>query len=727
MIDARENEMPQSLTQKTVNNFVRGLITEAAELTFPDGASVDELNCELNRDGSRRRRLAVELESSNVLSSFTITDDDLVHTGEWLNVEGVAGQKFLVVQVGNTLHFYNKSETPYSGQAVGTSIDLSAYEFAGSIGANNAKCQFASIDGALIVASEAIDTIYITWDGSVFTISTIDFKTRDFEWQGDTTTYDEGIASPSTEREYDTANAGWVGDKGSAALTDYETANSKYPALTHPWYAGKDSSGDFDAAEWDKVFAGTSLTGNGHFVLDFFAKDRATASGIAGIATEFEQSRFKSVTAFSGRIFYAGLDSEKNSGTILFSRLIEDKNELGECHQRNDPTAEYLSDLLDTDGGVIRIPEAVGIKLLYTYQTSLFIFAENGVWQINGVDGVFRATEFSISRVSDTGIENPQSFVAAEGVPFWWSRFGIYTLKFDDVSGRATDQNITLPTIQTFWDAIPTADKLKVTALYDDINKRIYWGYPNSNETVESKINNFLILDLQLQAFFPWKVNDQTSSTSSIVGLAFYSGYGADTVTFDVITSVGDDVVTSAGDDVVSAEVSSFATGDPAIVLLIRDGATNKLTMGGFSGNTFLDWGDTNYTSFAETGYDFIGDLVLKKNAPYLVVYSRLTEEGFTGSEATGYELIRPSSLLVSTAWDFKTTFNASQQCYRFKYPLVPDPSDLSTINYPETVMTTRLKIRGHGRSMRMRYESEQGKDFLLLGWGIIQGRNNRY
>ena len=131
--------MPQSLTQKTVNNFVRGLITEAAELTFPDGASVDELNCELNRDGSRRRRLAVELESSNVLSSFTITDDDLVHTGEWLNVEGVAGQKFLVVQVGNTLHFYNKSEAPYSGQAVGTSIDLSAYEFAGSIGANNAN------------------------------------------------------------------------------------------------------------------------------------------------------------------------------------------------------------------------------------------------------------------------------------------------------------------------------------------------------------------------------------------------------------------------------------------------------------------------------------------------------------------------------------------------------------------------------------------------------------
>jgi len=28
---------------------------------------------------------------------------------------------------------------------------------------------------------------------------------------------------------------------------------------------------------------------------------------------------------------------------------------------------------------------------------------------------------------------------------------------------------------------------------------------------------------------------------------------------------------------------------------------------------------------------------------------------------------------------------------------------------------------------MRIKYESEQGKDFLLLGWGMVQGRNPRY
>ena len=68
-----------------------------------------------------------------------------------------------------------------------------------------------------------------------------------------------------------------------------------------------------------------------------------------------------------------------------------------------------------------------------------------------------------------------------------------------------------------------------------------------------------------------------------------------------------------------------------------------------------------------------------------------------------------------------------AQQAYRLKYPVVVDPTNLSNFAYPEDIITTRLKIRGHGRSMRIKYESEQGKDFILLGWGMIQGRNTRF
>ena len=51
--------MPQKLSQTPVTVFNKGLITEAGELTFPEGASTDELNMNLQRDGSRRRRLGL--------------------------------------------------------------------------------------------------------------------------------------------------------------------------------------------------------------------------------------------------------------------------------------------------------------------------------------------------------------------------------------------------------------------------------------------------------------------------------------------------------------------------------------------------------------------------------------------------------------------------------------------------------------------------------------------
>ena len=704
--------MPQSLNQKTVNNFVKGLITEAAELTFPDGASVDELNCDLRRDGSRRRREGVALESNYTLSSFTITNDELVNTGNWVNVGGNASLEFLVIQKGNKLYFYNKADLPYSSQAESFNVNLSSYEFSGSIGANNAKCQFASINGTLVVSSEAINTIVISYSGSNITVASISFKTRDFEWQGNVDEYSTNDSTPSAGRTYDAKNSGWGQGGGPADYTK---------ALTHPWYAGKDQDGNYDAAEWAKVFAGTTLTANGHFILDFFNKVRS------GLTTETESSRFKSVASFSGRVFYAGLTSAKNAGTILFSRLVEDEADLGKCYQQNDPTAEYLSDLVATDGGFINIPDAVNIQLLYPFRSSLFVFAENGVWQITGVDGIFSATAYGVNRVSNIGLLNPQAFVQAEGLPFWWSRFGIHTLTIDEVSGQGSEQNITISTIQSFWDKISTTAKSKVTSIYDSINKKIYWAYPDNDETVESKLNNILILDLTLSAFYPWKISDQASNTSSVVGLSFYSGFGATELALDVITSAGDDVVTSAGDDVINTQISDFTTGDPALVLLVRDGATNKLTMAKFSDPGFLDWGDTNYTSFAETGYDFIGDLIVKKNAPYIAVYSRLTEQGFTGNEVDGYESIRPSSLLVSTAWDFNSNFGSPQEAYRFKHPIVVDPDNLSNFNYPEDVIITRLKVRGHGRSMRIKYESTQGKDFILLGWGLVQGRNNRF
>lgn len=716
--------MPQKLSQKVVNTFIKGLITEAGELTFPEDASIDELNCLLERDGSRRRRLAVEVEESNVLSTFTVNNDFEFTTGLWDNVAGQAGLEFIVVQNGHTLYFYNISSEPYSGNQKSFSVNMSTFEQAGSAGAGTAKIQMATINGDLVVVSEAINPFYINYDPQADTISTAQItpRVRDFEWQGPTENYSIESASPSIGRIYDTTNAGWTGTKGSAALTDYRTANSAYPPLTHPWYSGKDANGNFSEAEWQKVFSGTSLTGNGHFVLNFFNKVRD------GLDPEIETTRFKTVAAFSGRVFYAGLTSAKNGGKILFSKQLDNITEADRCYQQNDPTSEEISDLLDTDGGVIVIPDAYNIQKLHVFGSTLFVFAENGVWQIIGVDNVFRATEYSISRITQIGLNDASTFVSVEGVPMWWSKHGIHTVSFDQVSGRGQEQNLSISTIQKFFDNIDGNAKARCTASYDATNKRVHWFYPNNGEGVFNKKNRVLTLDISIQAFYPWEVSDSTSNTSYIIGSEYLQGFGSDFVDFDVFTSNGDDVLTAGGDDVVINKLTQLSQADSSVALMVFDAATSKMTFGFFQGNDFLDWGNANYSSYAEAGYDFLGDLVLKKNAPYIQVYLRPTETGFAGSDELGYTPVRESSLLVSSYWDFRNnTSSTPQQAYRLKYMPVVNESALNTWDYPENVVTTRLKMRGHGRSMRLRFESEQGKDFVLLGFGIISAANQRF
>ena len=38
----------------------------------------------------------------------------------------------------------------------------------------------------------------------------------------------------------------------------------------------------------------------------------------------------------------------------------------------------------------------------------------------------------------------------------------------------------------------------------------------------------------------------------------------------------------------------------------------------------------------------------------------------------------------------------------------------------------SRNKVRGRGRALQLRYTSEAGKDFDLLGWGIVYLKNTK-
>ncbi len=732
--------MAQEFKQTTVNTFVKGLITEASPLTFPENSSVDENNCSLARTGVRGRRKGIEKETGFSLSSFTFTKATLIHEINWENVSGESGVEFLVVQVGSTLRFYDKSSTPVSGNEKSFTIDLNTFSAGNGEAISASRISGTSINGNFIVVSPAIESFFIEYDSDADTISTTQItpKVRDFEWQGDVSGYDENKAASTVgdERKYDTYNAGWVdvnqngdgvlfGSDGRGIVNNFNV----WPALTHAWFSGKNANGKFDKSTWDHIYGGNSLIGNGRFILDLYAKDRSDASSVSGLTTEVENARFSATVGYAGRVWYAGLRSRKNGSRVYFTPVVENMAQIGNFYQEADPTAEDISDLIDSDGGVINIPNATNIRALFEWASSILVFAENGVWEIKGIDGVFKATEFSVSRITGAdGVTNPAALVNAEGMPVWWGVNGIYSLTPNvdlTVSTSTQGTNVSLPTIQTFWEAIDGDQRNDAIGAFDALNKRVIWLYGNDSVT-RFKYNKALILDIPLQAFYPWEFEDESTSTNYVVGMSYFSGLGATEQTFDVVSNSGADNVVAVGgvDDVVATTSVSTADGTIEVKFLIRDGDTGSLTFATITNSDFLDWGTEDYVSFAEAAYDFEDDLTTHKHGLYVTTYFNRTESGFSGNETTGYAALTPSSCLMKAFWDLKSAESSSQEVYRLLKPVVVDTGDLTNFDYPYISVVTRNRIRGKGRALKLRFESTTSKDFQLQGYEVINAKN---
>ena len=77
----------------------------------------------------------------------------------------------------------------------------------------------------------------------------------------------------------------------------------------------------------------------------------------------------------------------------------------------------------------------------------------------------------------------------------------------------------------------------------------------------------------------------------------------------------------------------------------------------------------------------------------------------------------------VTAKWEWTDSVDAgrwSNPQQGIKPPRVHGPTNESSPNDDgHTIWFTKLKIRGHGKSLSIRYESEDGKDFQILGWAI--------
>lgn len=726
-------------TTKEYNTFVKGIITEASPLTFPEDASIDEENFILNRDGSRQRRLGMDYETSYTLSSNipNSTFSDLaVATSEWRNADNDSTKNFAVVQIGATIYFYDLNQDPLSGGLKAFTVDLTTYKtsYAANIGSNPISTTVGK--GILYVVSKDTDPFYVEYDSSADTISVtqISIEIRDFLGLDDGLDIDERSGSISNEHRYNLYNQGW----DSTKVSSYYTAKSVYPSNADIWTLAKDSNDDFDPNLLDKQYFGNTPAPKGHYVLDAFTRDRTTVSGVSSLTTELEQGRPQAVAFYAGRVFYSGVESTVNAGptlngNIYFSQTLTDPAKSGYCYQEADPTAEDISDLIDTDGGVITIPEIGKVWKLIPVRDSLVVFADNGVWQIAGDVGAgFTATSYQVQKISNVGALNAESIVVVESSVLYWTKSGIYVATTDANSGLLNAQNITERTIQTLYQNIPSVGKLYAKGVYDVASKRVSWLYNDDDNytggTYKYKYVKELVFDTVLGAFYKNSISDLASNTPYVAGAVTTPDLQISQTAYAVVEN-GVQVQVNGVD--VEVSLDNPARGAVATKYLIvtpQDATNSKVTWGGFVNTNFLEWESADstgvdFSSYLITGHEIFGDTSRRKYIPYLIAHFNRTETGFVSDGSGGLNAENPSGCYMQARWGWANSDNSGrwsnvQQLYRLNRMYIPTGTS-DTFDYGFEVVTTKTKMRGKGKAISIKFYSETGKDAHILGWAV--------
>ena len=645
---------------KNFFTFVGGKVSDANPLNPVENTARILMNVDLEPNGKISRRLGLDLEANSVLDNGPYTISQLqslaVDTFEWTNVANSDTATFFILRVGNTLNFYDEGAVPFSSGKIG---ELDVGQFATNAG-ESAKSSLRAISGKgeLFCTGPRYNPFKIVYDAllQTFTGEELVMEKRDFDGVDDGLTIDERPSSLSDLHHYNLRNQGWT----EAHINTFKSSIGTYPSNADVESLGfkvnEDGDRVWSASEVVNQSLGNTHAARGHFILDIFDEDRLTASGLFGLPAGGTTFRTEAVTFFAGRIWYASIQGE-----VFFSQILTSLDKAGKCYQDQDPTSEEFNELLDTDGGVIRILQSGTVKALVPSADGVLVMATNGIWLIAGGDVGFTANNTFVNKVSDVQVTNPNSIVEAEGTIFFWSEEGIFALVGDKVTGRMSAESLTKNRIQQDYNEIPAAAKALAHGEYDRVRQRIYWSFHDGQTAtataLDPKYNSMLVFDTALNAFWDYKIEDvpKTFASPFMAGTIKRSAVseGSSILT---ITVNGDPVFEQNGlNQIVSTTTFKGSSDTPLkVVCFIPDGNEDyQVTFGEFCSRSFHDWFDldqlgVNYESAVETNPESLGEASFDKQATYLHTWFDFKRGGF-------------GELLFTARFDPTKGFRASQ------------------------------------------------------------------
>lgn len=763
-----------------VNAFVKGLVTEASPLTFPENASLDERNFVLKRDGSRSRRLGMD-KISEVFEIPTETEEGKVYSAfEWKNAGGVPDNLFIVVQYGKDLMIFDFTSTvPELIKTFDLKVELSSAKL------DLEKGSFASVDGILVGVFGEHDILRVTYSEETFVADTVNLKIRDqfgiqvnYERPEKTITFSDGSPDkfypyrfiedmledeavnvrpfreqPPDLHFYNLRNQSWGRARKAVVppatairnldpLKEFDDRYGLYPSNADVVATGlinfSEESGApvrFVAEELGDSPQSSSSAARGFFVIDALRRGPSRreqhdlmfeeAAGdlevplTAPLRADTTPDGARCVAEFAGRVWYSGFTgstitpdtrSPRMSSYVLFSQLVTTPSNINKCYQKNDPTYEEEADLLATDGGLLRLDEAYGIQHMVAIGESLLVLATNGVWAISGgSDRGFAADAYIVEKVTDQGVLATGNIVNDGNTVYYWANSGIFVITPND-NGVYVEQSLTENTIQSFYEEIPSTSKRNASGAFDRFENKIKWTYSSGLITGQSKE---LVLDLTLKAFYPNDHSVLEGQTPTVLSPITVRPFSFSTAKQPVFSN-GEEVLLGSSTD----------------TLYIALWGTSPLTLAftSYKDTRFKDWSSkdavgADATAYAITGYMPQGEFQRRKQVSRLTSYMTKTEDGFEEREGDLIP-VNASSCLMQARWDWSNSPNGNRwgrenQIYKNKRVYMPEDIH-DAYDDGESVITTKTKLRGHGKTLSLLFKTEPEKDCKLLGWSMV-------
>jgi hypothetical protein len=585
-------------------NVIRSWITEANPANWPAEACVDILNMEIQPAGDVLRRLGLTEELTGGALAVTAPTGQAISVHVWKDAGGRAGNDLLLIQRGFDVYAYGNSH-PLSAYYVGMVTlpqDVVAVEGSASV------ISVASINGDAIIAHPrcAPQALSISETGQLsLTRITVAIRVQESISKMPIASRPTGLTH---EFEFDLRNAGWpyvaqcsTTPKGEGATRADPVAYTKtklgvYPALSDLFYTCKTPSateavalGTYSPWELEKQESGSGYSVSGKFITEAYALNTGNLMTTAyspvppsastqelynqlqalfpgntlvslgqeggpittGTTIRYTNERPSAVAHLNGRVVYAGRDYN-GAYCLFFSQLAVDRLAYGKCHQEADPTTEEINDLVDTDGGVIRAPGMGAVLRMVELNSQLVIFSTTGIWAVDGGgagDG-FTGNNFRVTQLSKESCIAPLSIVAMSNAIMFFGETGIHSVAVDSASGASNVENITLTTIQSFYDNIPLGARINAVGAADPTQGRIEWTIVTNDESEYYTL--ILVLDLRQGG---WRKHRVPYGDNRILlpippfGTTS-SGAGA-TLISNLVTTTGNRIVTLSGNPIV--------------------------------------------------------------------------------------------------------------------------------------------------------------------------------